>query len=231
MSMKRRVFQLIDLDRTIFDTARFAIALTEEIEATEPGVGAELEARFEAAYANEETFFMLRFLRESRGDAWFEALVQRVVSVIGGESLLLPGVKERLELADELSDVRPSWGVLTYGDEVDQLMKLRLIGLEGAAVVVSHTPDKGELLKSWQQADGTFILPQAFGGGSVECLTLEDDKLRAFHNLPAGVRGFWVMAGSYAPERLEAAQKDGVSDAVMAVRDLSDASSYLKGLC
>ena len=47
--MKRNLFQLIDLDRTIFDTERFAKALTDEIEASEPGVGADLEARFEAA--------------------------------------------------------------------------------------------------------------------------------------------------------------------------------------
>ena len=50
--MSRNLFQLIDLDRTIFDTERFAKALTDEIEASEPGVGADLEARFEAAYAN-----------------------------------------------------------------------------------------------------------------------------------------------------------------------------------
>lgn len=226
--MKRSLFQLIDLDRTIFDTARFAKALTDEIEVTEPGVGAELEARYEAAYANEETFFMLRFLRDSHGDAWFEALVERVVEAIGADALFMPGAKERLALADELTDVRPSWGVLTYGDEVDQLMKLRLIGLENAPVVLSHTPDKGELIKSWQQADGTFMLPSEFGGGVVHNLTLEDDKLRAFTHIPAGVLGFWLMTGAHTAERLKQAQKDGMSETVVAVRDLGEVSQQLR---
>lgn len=228
--MSRNLFQLIDLDRTIFDTERFAKALTDEIEASEPGVGADLEARFEAAYANEETFFLLRFLRESRGDEWFEGLVGRVVQKIGPQSLVLPGVAQRLALADELSDMRPSWGILTFGDEVDQRMKARLIGLEHAPMLLSHTPDKGELIKSWQQADGTFILPKEFGGGVVECLTLEDDKLRAFSNLPVGVRGFWLMTGAHTAERLEMAQKDGSLGTVMAVGSLSDVSGHLQSL-
>ena len=64
----------------------------------------------------------------------------------------------------------------------------------------------------------------------MECLTLEDDKLRAFSNLPVGVRGFWLMTGAYMAERLEMAQKDGSLGTVMAVCSLSDVSGHLQSL-
>lgn len=186
------VFQLIDLDRTLFDTSAFAKAITDEVNKTHPGLGTELDEQFEAAYMQEETFFLLRYLRQEQGDAWFEELVERVVKAHGAEAFILPGVQQRLEFADTVKDDGPAWGILTYGDEIDQLMKLRIIGLEGEPMCLTDTPDKGEVLRTWQNEDGTFQLPDALGGERVDGLTFEDDKLRAFANLPEGVIGVWI---------------------------------------
>lgn len=221
---KPNVFQLIDLDRTLFDTAAFVKALTDEINLTHPGLGTQLDERFETAYAKEETFFLLRHLRHEKGDAWFEALVEQVIRKHGAQSFMLPGMRERLAFAEELSSASPSWGILTYGDKIDQLMKMRIIGLGDAAVYLTHTPNKAEVLGSWKTNDGTFKLPAAFGGGVVEQLTLEDDKHRAFYNLPTGVVGLWVATpGSVT-------HGEGLNDipGTVAVKSLAESVAYLQ---
>ncbi len=220
--MERNLFQLIDLDRTLFDTASFAKAITNEIEDIETGLGAELEIQYEAAYAREETFFLLRYLRETRGDEWFETLVDRVVAKMGSASLALAAAEERLAFADTITSYTPSWGILTYGDEIDQRMKTKIIGLQNAPMILSPTPDKADLIRSWQNPDGTFQLPEEFGGGVVNELTLEDDKLRAFRGLPRNVQGFWIASDEHAAVRLAEAKQSDVPQTVVQVKNLSE---------
>jgi hypothetical protein len=199
---KAKLFQLIDLDRTLFDTAAFSKAITEEVDKQHPGLGAELEQRVEAAYKKEETFFLLRHLRKEYGDAWFESLVASIVENVGAETFLLPGVDKRLALAETLGDRAPSWGIFTYGDAIDQHLKLRIIGLENAPIYLADTPNKAEVIATWRTPHGAFQLPESLGGALVEQLTLEDDKLRAFQNLPAGVLGVWLTSDPHARDRV-----------------------------
>lgn len=226
--MKPRIFQLIDLDRTLFDTSLFVKAITDEINKTEPGVGTKLDELFEAAYTSDETFFLLRHLRQEHGDAAFEALVARVVEVLGADALILDGVTARLAEVDELSSYQPAWGILTYGDDIDQRMKTRLIGMQDAPLLVAQTPDKSELIRSWQMPDGTFQLPQVFGGGVVDCVTLEDDKLRAFNGLPKGAFGFWITSNPQAGVMLAEGIHAGIPATVRAIKDVSHATEFIQ---
>lgn len=193
---EHKTFQLIDLDRTLFDTSAFIKAITNEINKIHPGLGAKLDEKVEAAYEREETFFLLRHLRNEQGDAALESLMQRVVKAHGTETFILPGARERIALANSLKAKGCGWGILTYGDKIDQRMKLRIMDLEDAPVYFTRTPNKGEVLRTWQTEDGMFRLPAAYGGGYVDRLTLEDDKLRAFTHLPEKVLGIWVKASS-----------------------------------
>ena len=196
--MTSSVFQLIDLDRTLFDTSAFAKAITEEVNLLYPGIGTQLDKKFEEAYAREETFFLLRYLRAQKGDAWFEKLAARVLEKGGPERFVLPGARERLAFAETLSNEKPAWGILTYGDEIDQRLKLSVMNLDDAPMYITSTPDKAPVIASWKRPDGTFQLPAAFGGRVVERLSFEDDKLRAFRGLPAGVRGIWLTSNAHA---------------------------------
>lgn len=187
-----RLFQLIDFDRTLFDTEKFAAAIAAMVDEVEPGLGVQLDAQFEAAYKKEETFFMLRFLRERFGDKRFEQFVRDAVEKVGAEKLMLPGARERLALAEQLTELRPAYGIISYGDPKDQLLKLTIAGLQDAPLLITETPDKGPVIASWQQADGTFVLPAAFGEQVADELTFEDDKLRAFDGLPGNTLGIWI---------------------------------------
>jgi len=221
--MGSSVFHLVDLDRVIFDTAKFVAALTSEIHLTQPELGGMLSEQFEAAYRKEETFFLLRYLRQTRGDEWFEALVGAVVEKYGAEAFILPGARERFMNA-ETDGVTPSKGIITYGDDIDQRLKLRLIGLDRVPTYVTETPDKAKLLHTWQLPDGRFQLPAEFGGGIVSTLTLEDDKLRAFDDLPSGVLGVWITHYGDARARLE---ERGTQNVLIA-RDLNESTNLFR---
>jgi len=191
--MSRKLFQVIDFDRTIFDTALFIEALTTYVDREHPGLGKGLKEAVEAAYKQEKTFFLLRYLREALGLKKFEALVDQVILENGSEAFFLPGARERLAMAESLTDARPAFGIVTFGDEVDQLMKIHAVKLDMVPVLVTKTPQKAEVVASWLTPTGYFRLPEVFGGTLVEEITIEDDKLRAFHDLPENVTGIWVM--------------------------------------
>jgi hypothetical protein len=200
--MKNNTFQLIDFDRVIFDTALLITKMMDEMKHESPEVALDLAHRFEAAYSKEDTFFVLKFLRDTRGQEWLDAIVATVVQKYGAELFMLPGARERLAGADALTTRRPSFGILTYGDATDQYMKIRMVGIESVPIHLTDTPDKSEIIQSWKQTDGTFLLPDDFGGGVVSTLTFEDDKLRAFSQLPEGVIGVWITRRDDASLRL-----------------------------
>lgn len=192
------LFQIIDFDRVLFDTEKFARALTDELHRTQPELAEKLQRSFDDAYAKEETFFLLGALREMMGEQ-FPLFVETVVRAYGGgEAFLLPGAKERLAFADTISTMRPSVGILTYGDEIDQRMKLEIAGLSDVPTVISPTPNKSDVLRLWQQSDSAFQLPLEFGAQIATTITLEDDKLRAFENIPTNVIGIWINEASTA---------------------------------
>lgn len=222
--MKPRVFQVIDLDRTIFNTSRFVELITNKIDELEPGLGSEIEARFEAAYAREETFFALEFIRQRFGEERYNKMVNEVTAPFGADYWCIPGAKQRLDRADELTSLRPSYGILTYSQNTeDQYRKLQLIGFSDAPVLVTDTPDKARVLESWRQPDGTFILPQEFGAQTVNALTLEDDKLRAYTDLPNNVLGLWLTQDAPATHKLT----NPLYAHVVAVKDLNESLEEL----
>lgn len=224
--MKTNLFQLIDYDRTIFDTSRFIREVTARVNRFREGMGDAIDARFEETYRSEQTFFIMQYIRDELGAEVLETLIQEVLAANPGDRFLLPGVEERLALADQLTDVRPSWGLLTYGHEIDQVLKLRIGGFSDIPTLITDTPDKADVIRQWLQADGTFLLPEQLGGVAVEQLSFEDDKLRAFINLPDSVAGIWITPFVDASERILEA---GLSGAVVPANGLVESANYLRG--
>lgn len=222
---RRDLFQLIDLDRTIFSTSLFIKKICDIVDEYMPGLGNEIDKQFKDAYKREETFFALEYIRQTLGRDQYEAMVDAAMKRIDKNELLLPGAKERLALAETLSDKSPGYGILTYSlYPEDQYLKVKLAGLEHIAMYIIDSPNKAELLATWQTDDGKFQLPEAFGGGVVDELTLEDDKLRAFFNLPEKVTGVWLTQYDDADQRIAAL---GLKN-LIAVSHLDDSSVYLQ---
>ena len=204
----KKLFQLIDLDRTLFDTSLYVKLICDVVDEYEAGLGAEIDRKFEEAYHKEETFFALEYIRERLGKESYEHMLEAAVSKAGTEGLLLPGAKDRLAFAKTLAgnDDGYSHGLLTYSENpADQLKKAQLVGLDHIPMYVGDSPDKAQLIASWRTADGRYQLPVEFGGAVVDKLTLEDDKLRAFVGLPENVKGVWLTHYEDAVERMNEA--------------------------
>ncbi len=221
----KTLFQVIDFDRTIFDTSKFALLVTAELETVRPGMGKALDERFEVAYKNRETFFVFRYIREEIGTDALEKLIETVVNRVGIDDLLMPGVRERLAFAEQIGTQQPAWGILTYGDADDQHMKLRIAGFKDVPTILLETPDKSEIIATWKNDDGTFSLPAEFGGNTVDVVSLEDDKLRAFNNIVEGITGVWMKNPLN-----ELAEGEIIPEGVHPVNDMYESIEYLKSL-
>ncbi len=225
MPSNKTLFQVIDFDRTIFDTSKFALLVTAELETIKPGMGKALDEQFEKAYKNRETFFVFRYIRAEIGNDALEALVKAVVDRVGVDSLLMPGARERLALAEKIGTQTPAWGILTYGDAEDQHMKIRIAGFEHTPTILLTTPDKSEVIATWKNSDGTFTLPDEFGGHVVDVVSLEDDKLRAFNNITDGVIGVWMRNSLN-----ELAEGEVVPEGVISVGSMFESTEYFKSI-
>lgn len=208
----RELFQLIDLDRTLFDTSLYVKLICDVVDEYEPGLGDEIDRRFEESYHKEETFFALEYIRERLGKERYEQMLEVAVARAGTEGLLLAGAKDRLAFAKTLAGDEQGYGLLTYSENpADQLKKVQLVGLDHLPMYVGDTPDKARLIASWRTTDGKYQLPKEFGNQLVDRLTLEDDKLRAFVGLPENVKGIWLTTYDDAVERMRAANVKNVT--------------------
>lgn len=221
----KSLFQIIDFDRTIFDTSKFALLVTAELETVRPGMGKALDEQFEIAYKNRETFFVFRYIREEIGAEALELLVTTVVDRVGIDALLMPGARERLAFAEQIGTQQPAWGILTYGDADDQYMKLRIAGFKDIPTILLETPDKSEIIATWKNKDGSFTLPAEFGGHTVDVVSLEDDKLRAFTNIVEGITGVWMKNALN-----ELTEGEAIPRGVHPVTDMYESIEYLKSL-
>jgi hypothetical protein len=110
--------------------------------------------------------------------------------------------------------------------------------LADAPVLVTNSAEKSLLIGEWKNQDGKFILPVEFSGSNnssennsdnvngrtaVDYLTLEDDKRKAFNNLPDGVLGIWVD-----PNDRRVNSNLPVDPGVVAVKSLHESIRHLK---
>ena len=219
--MTERVFQAIDLDRTLFDTWAMVDNLGEVLEAFDPELRAEMDIESARCLEAKESFQIFDFLKVRLGNR-FVAFTTELKRHIGQDELLMPGAKERLRFANS----RPNWsgGIVTYGQPDGQRLKLELAGLTAYPHLVTDAAEKSRMIASWQQADGSFTLPRAFGGKTVDIVTLDDDKLNAFEAMPENSYGNWVI-GDQRPER---ALPASLENRVAAVPNLLAAVSRLE---
>ena len=105
-------------------------------------------------------------------------------------------------------------------------MKLAIVGLQHAPTLILPTPNKSEAIRTWQNSDGSFTLPDAFGGSVVRQLTLEDDKVRAFLDMPDNVTGVWMVNA----QNNDLAHSQAVPSGVKSVNSLYESIEYLQSL-
>lgn len=225
MAKKLRVFQAIDLDRTLFDTRKLEEVSYALVARMHPHVAERASKESAEHIAAGVSFFIFRFLREHLTKQEYDDYIAELKRTTKFGDFCLKGVAERVAFATS----QPGWaaGVLTYGLYEDQYLKMELCGIAGVLPMLNtDTPDKGQVIATWQQPDGTFALPEELGGGTTDIVTLEDDKPEAFVHLPSNSYGVLVVGKSVTTGRgiPEYAQPVKVADT------LYDSMDYLINL-
>ncbi len=222
MKANPTVFQILDLDRTLLDSAKLGHYLKDVIarhdEKLAHAVNDEILKHLEAR----TSFYIFDYIAQQVGEEKLNSYVSELNYHAPASELLLPGATERIAFGKS----QPGWsvGILTYGAKRDQMIKLKLAGLQMERHLITDTPIKGEILASWKLPDGKFQLPIEFGGHVVDKLTLDDDKIIAFSGLPDDVLGQWVTHAFIGG----ATELQHVPENVKMVTSLEASIEYLK---
>lgn len=217
-------FYILDFDRTLADNDKLLEVFLqvadeyidlppEQIQAAAADVSKRGDSFDTAGYVRDHLAARNRLDDWDRLEHWY---VQETKSL----DMLLPGAAELLELLDR-SDYR--YGMLTYGNPLWQRLKLAAARLNHIPHIIMTTKEKGNLITSWRQMS-EYVLPQEFGGGTVEQIILIDDKAASFADFPVHpCRGYWVLPqGGELPS-----QKGTVPSNVVRVSSLYDVIDIL----
>lgn len=222
MLADKRIFHALDLDRTLFNTALLSEQLESIVAVRIPGFETELHDQMAAHIQRGDSFFIFEYFVSKHGLEALQACIEELRQKVSPEGFLMPGAKERLAFAAS----QPGWsvGILTYGSSITQSIKIALAGLQGYPHLITDTPRKSEVIATWQQLTGDFLLPEQFGGQTVDLIILDDDKLSAFEGLPENTLGNWLTADTEASAKI----KDTLKHRVHASTDLSAVVALLQ---
>lgn len=188
-------FYIVDFDRTLVDTDKMTEVFIEiaeqhgaisrqQIEKADADVKSTGDSFDTAGYVRD------RLAAEGRGEEW-DALEKQYIHESRSLNYLLPGAADLLEW---LAANGKRYGILTYGNPLWQRIKLTAAGFNHVRHIIMQQKEKGKLISSWQQSDGSFKLPGDMGGGVVGRVMLIDDKAVSFDRFPlAPSRGYWVL--------------------------------------
>ncbi|HET6747476.1 MAG TPA: HAD hydrolase-like protein [Candidatus Saccharimonadales bacterium] len=224
-------FYIIDFDRTLARTDDLRL-LFESVAFKETAIPAEDIKQGELIYKNnfDVIGYLRSLLKKTMSKEEVETTIKRVKQLYlkqaARENLLEPYAEELLM---ELHKHKAAFGILTTGSEEWQQVKIKAAGLADIPHLIVGTAKKSELIASWKQVDGRFLLPDELSGRAsygVDKIIFVDDKPISFEGIPDGVEGFWVLplrsAIAYDIKKLE------VPKSVRHARGLQEVSEYLQ---
>ncbi len=130
-----------------------------------------------------------------------------------------------------LDDAHIPYGILTFGGETWQRMKLQATGLDDIPYIITHVKEKGRLLAGWKQTDRTFQLPEELAVNRIsraDSLVLLDDKVISFIGIPSGVTGILVQPEDGRGGQSSALQEQVLPNGVFRVQGLKVAKNLIK---
>jgi len=188
---------LIDFDRTLANVDILHDIL-EDVVAEETGVSTDFlrEAR-ETAELQGKSFDTIEYVRhnvaQAESNAWNAILASFTRKVAHRTDTLEPYAAEFLH---ELQQRAIPFGIITYGLHEWQSTKLHAVGLGSVPHYITPKQQKGELLTTWQNKDGSFTLPDDLSLTSerhtYETLAFIDDKPISFIGIPVEVTAILV---------------------------------------
>lgn len=220
-----RPFYIIDFDRTLADSEKLFEVFVEIAQQFTPIPEDQITSAHEQMIAKGDSFDTAGYVREhlieiGEVDRWDE-LEKKFIHESRSLNMLLPGAKE---LLTELHDRGEHYGILSYGNPLWQHLKITAAGFNHVHRIVTVNKEKGRLVSSWQQSDGTFKLPGEYGGGVASHIVMIDDKAISFKDFPAAPsQGYWVVN----KENILSSQEGEVPENVVHCDDLIKVQQFL----
>jgi FMN phosphatase YigB (HAD superfamily) len=196
-----KTFYIVDFDRTLADSDKLLEVFieisqqyvnfpTEQIEAADRDVKARGDSFDTAGYVRD------RLSEDNKLDEWAR-LEKQFIHESRSFNMMLP---HATDLLDWLKQSGSHYGILTYGNPLWQRLKLTATGFKHTNHIILEHKEKGRLVSSWQQPDGTFQLPKEFGGIVAGRIVMIDDKAASFIEFPdsTAAKGYWVLDFAHA---------------------------------
>lgn len=192
--MIEEVFYAIDFDRCLSDTDKldkifYRLANDEypQLDATEL-----LRARNEVEDTG-RTFDQIGALQKIFNESELADFLDVFISRAVQEDVLSPGARDLLKALEERN---LAYGIVTFGGIRWQQVKIKASSVDSIPTLITDHTGKGEIIATWQQPDGTFLIPSDLTTRElyVKTVVLLDDKAIAFKGLPQASRGYWVQS-------------------------------------
>jgi len=191
-----KTFYIIDLDRTLLDTEKSARLFEDVVADHDVDISHLLTQELERANKLGESFSMQSFVADKLPVAELNMIEAAFSERAARIDLLLPHAQKLLDLLDH---AQKDYGILTYGSVEGQKLKIRVSGLGTIPHSITQIAEKGEVIASWRNESGQFIIPTELSpkGLVVEYIVLVDDRVRSFDGLPDNAAGFWVANNGF----------------------------------
>ena len=193
-------FYALDFDRTLGRTSHIASEFVAYVEGMDGSVGAALGEEQRRIESSGGSVDMIAVLRAHLGSRALEESVEGFLVEHRKPSYLEEGAAA---LLTSITEHGHRLGIMTYGSEYWQLVKLRATLLDSyKRMILANKGIKGATIASWYDTtQHNYKLPEAFGGGTVDEVILVDDKgieFRSLPNLPSA-HGY-LFTGGIQPE-------------------------------
>lgn len=192
-------FYILDFDRTLARTDDLRGLYEKIIIDSTPVTREEIQyhrqrvkSNFDlAAYARQQ---LQKTIGRENVEETMTSIRQNFIAQARQQDLLEPYAAELLAY---LGQQHLPFGILTTGGEEWQQTKIEAARLENVPHLIIPKPNKGELIASWQQQDGSFLLPDKLTGKKdilAKSLVFLDDKTISFQKIPSAVRAIRIIS-------------------------------------
>lgn len=216
-----RVFDRLDLDRTLLDTTQLVALFENYLAIHHPELARLVRVARQEIEQSGGSYNILHGVRQHVADGGDQLVQDFSVSVRENKHLLLPYAKE---LIDAIIASGQPWGIMTYGGRQWQMIKLDLSGLGHVPVIIIPGKGKGKRIAGWQDSDGQYRLPETYGGSIVDTVVLVDDKPVEFDGLPIDTARGYLLRPNHATVTLPSQQGQAASNVrtISSLRDVID---------
>jgi len=219
------ILWLLDLDRTLLKTEELIRRYIDGVQQVTGDVSLvdAMHERWHAVEGLGQPYDFSGQVKETMTEYEIVAIDHFVSTHVRAGELLESGAAE---LLTALTDLNLIHGIMTYGPPDRQLFKLRITELDTLPYLVSDTPNKAAVIKSWWH-DNAFEVPASLFGqmSRFNTIALVDDKAVAFYGMPAAMRGFLYRP---AGTPLLKSQEGDIEEGVVILHKLQDLIPFLE---